>query len=134
MTMTFAMIYPVDTHEISSSVAPRFPIMCGIATFTIDVSMSSSTAASVTAMAMRYLYLYLSSAVALADATLMRAVLRAPAAMMAVPSAILLRCDVCEHRHARTQWVILAASFRDLDPRRNALHHLREVARGVVGR
>ena len=52
ITMTFAMMYPVDTHEISSSVAPRFPIMCGMATFTIDVSISSSTAASVTAMAM----------------------------------------------------------------------------------
>src|ERR1700710_1696391 len=59
--MTLAMMYPVDTHEISSSVAPRFPIMCGMATLTIDVSISSSTAASVTAMAMRYLYLYLSS-------------------------------------------------------------------------
>ena len=61
MTMTFAMMYPVDTHEISSSVAPRFPIMWGIATFTMDVSISSSTAASVTAMAMRYLWRYLSS-------------------------------------------------------------------------
>src|SRR5205823_14517817 len=60
--MTLAMMYPVDTQEISSSVAPRFPIMCGIATFTIEVSISSSTAASVTAIAIRYLYLYLSTA------------------------------------------------------------------------
>src|SRR5215510_7542139 len=66
MTMTLAMMYPVDTHEISSSVAPRFPIMCGMATLTIDVSTSSSTAANVTAIAMRYLYLYLSSATATA--------------------------------------------------------------------
>ena len=36
-----------------SSVAPRFPIMSGIATLTIDVSTSSSTDASVTAIAMR---------------------------------------------------------------------------------
>src|SRR5215216_6760101 len=62
ITMTFAMMYPVDTHEISSIVAPRFPIMWGMATLTIDVSMSSSTAANVTAMAIRYLCLYLSSA------------------------------------------------------------------------
>src|SRR6476660_4248468 len=62
MTMTLAMMYAVETHEISSSVAPRFPIMCGMATLTMDVSTSSSTAASVTAIAMRYLYLYLSSA------------------------------------------------------------------------
>ena len=51
--MTLAMMYDVDTHAISSSVAPSVPIMCGIATFTIDVSTSSSTAASVTAIAMR---------------------------------------------------------------------------------
>ena len=49
------MMYPVDTQAISSSVAPRFPIMWGIATFTIEVSISSSTAASVTEIAIRYL-------------------------------------------------------------------------------
>ena len=53
--MTLAMMYAVDTHAISSSVAPRFPIMCGIATLTIDVSISSSIAAIVTVAAMMYL-------------------------------------------------------------------------------
>jgi len=57
ITITLAMMYPVDTQAISSSVAPRFPIMCGIATLTIDVSISSSIAASVTEIAIRYLYL-----------------------------------------------------------------------------
>ncbi len=56
----------VLTQLISSRVAPRFPIMWGMATLTIDVSISSSTAASVTAIAIRYLYLYLSSASACA--------------------------------------------------------------------
>ena len=55
MTMTLAMMYEVETQAISSSVAPRFPIMCGIATLTIDVSISSSIAAMVTVAAMTYL-------------------------------------------------------------------------------
>src|SRR3954447_19540761 len=61
MTMTLAMIYEVDTQAISSSVAPRFPIMWGIATLTIDVSISSSIAAIVTVAAMMHLWAYLSS-------------------------------------------------------------------------
>ncbi len=56
-TITLATMYPVETQAIWSSVAPRFPIMCGIATFTILVSNSSSTDASDTVMAMMYLYL-----------------------------------------------------------------------------
>src|SRR6267378_8141805 len=55
MTMTLAMMYDVDTQAISSSVAPRFPIMCGMATLTIEVSISSSIAAIVTVAAMMYL-------------------------------------------------------------------------------
>jgi len=50
--ITFATMYPVDTQAISSSVAPRFPIMWGIATFTMLVSNSSSTDASDTVIAM----------------------------------------------------------------------------------
>src|SRR6185503_20215688 len=61
MTMTLAMIYAVETQAISSSVAPRFPIMCGMATLTIEVSISSSIAAIVTVAAMMYLCAYLSS-------------------------------------------------------------------------
>ena len=55
MTMTLAMMYEVETQAISSSVAPRFPIMCGMATLTIEVSISSSIAAIVTVAAMMYL-------------------------------------------------------------------------------
>jgi hypothetical protein len=47
-------MYPVETHAIWSSVAPRFPIMWGIATFTMLVSSSSSTDASDTVIAIRY--------------------------------------------------------------------------------
>src|ERR1700704_688321 len=61
MTMTLAMMYDVDTQAISSRVAPRFPIMCGIATLTMDVSISSSIAAIVTVKAMMYLCAYRSS-------------------------------------------------------------------------
>src|ERR1035437_2234721 len=118
ITMTFATMYPVETHEISSSVAPRFPIMWGIATFTIDVSMSSSIAAIVTAMPMRYLYRYLS-----ADGS---------AAGVIMPC--LLRRDVRGHRHARTQRPVGTTPLRHLDAHGNALHDLREVARRVVGR
>lgn len=52
-TITLATMYPVLTQAISSSVAPRFPIMCGMATFTMLVSTSSSTLARVTANAIR---------------------------------------------------------------------------------
>src|SRR3954467_3438979 len=61
MMMTLAMMYAVDTQAISSSVAPRFPIMCGMATLTIEVSISSSIAAIVTVAAMMYLWAYRSS-------------------------------------------------------------------------
>jgi hypothetical protein len=50
--MTLATMYPVLTQATSSRVAPRFPIMWGIATFTMLVSTSSSTLARVTANAM----------------------------------------------------------------------------------
>src|SRR3954462_9530726 len=55
ITMTLAMMYAVETQAISSSVAPRLPIMCGMATLTIDVSINSSIAAIVTVAAMMYL-------------------------------------------------------------------------------
>ena len=48
------MMYPVLTQLISSSVAPRLPIMWGMATFTMLVSISSSTADIVTAIAIKY--------------------------------------------------------------------------------
>jgi len=50
-----ALAAPSMPSVISSSVAPRFPIMWGIATFTIEVSINSSIEAMVTAMPMRYL-------------------------------------------------------------------------------
>ena len=50
--ITLATMYPVDTQAISSSVAPRFPIMWGMATLTMLVSRSSSTDASDTVTAM----------------------------------------------------------------------------------
>ena len=68
-TITFATMYPVDTQAISSSVAPRFPIIWGIATFTMLVSSSSSTDASDTVIAIRYLYLYRSSVTAVVNGT-----------------------------------------------------------------
>src|SRR3981189_1350398 len=113
MTMTLAMMYEVETHEISSSVAPRFPIMWGIATFTMEVSISSSTAASVTAIAIRYLYLYLSSASTDAPAS-------TPAAppgrivVLVIECSVggaLLRRDVHVHRHARAKRSILAQTL-----------------------
>src|SRR4029079_7662448 len=46
--MTLATMYEVATQEISSTVAPRLPIMVGSATFTMLVSRISSTTASIT--------------------------------------------------------------------------------------
>src|SRR3954471_18981048 len=105
------MMYPVDTQEISSSVAPRFPIMWGIATFTMDVSISSSTAARVTAMAMRYLYLYLSTGTSAAAGMYARAVPRGPAVMIVLSAVCvigpLFGAHMRKHRHARPQRMIL---------------------------
>jgi hypothetical protein len=56
MTMTDARMYPVETQAISSREAPRFPIMCGIATFTMDESMICMIDAVTTANAMMYLW------------------------------------------------------------------------------
>src|SRR5205814_10144079 len=55
MMMTLARMYPVETQAISSRLAPRFPIISGRATFTIELSMTCISAASTTANAMRYL-------------------------------------------------------------------------------
>ena len=55
MTITLARMYPVDTQAISSRLAPRFPIMSGSATLTIDESITCISAASTTATAIRYL-------------------------------------------------------------------------------
>src|SRR6185437_3387895 len=45
----------MDTQAISSRLAPRFPIMSGRATFTIELSITCMSAASTTANAMMYL-------------------------------------------------------------------------------
>src|SRR5690242_12786047 len=137
MTMTFAMMYPVETHEISSIVAPRFPIMCGIATLTIDVSMSSSTAASVTAMAMRYLCLDLSPGCATAcsrGGAGAPNVAPAEAGLTVVLTPASPRHDVRFDGHARPEWSAIAAAARHLNSNRNPLHDLGEVACGIVGR
>src|SRR5436190_3913892 len=55
MMMTLARMYPVETQAISSRLAPRFPIMSGSATLTIELSMTCISAASTTAKAIRYL-------------------------------------------------------------------------------
>src|SRR5437868_11343177 len=54
MMMTLARMYPVETQAISSRLAPRFPIMSGSATLTIELSMTCIGAASTTAEAIRY--------------------------------------------------------------------------------
>src|SRR6476661_757241 len=56
MTITLARMYPVETQAISSRLAPRFPIMSGSATLTIELSITCISAASTTANAIRYLW------------------------------------------------------------------------------
>src|SRR5450755_1645205 len=55
ITITFATTYAVTTHATSSRVAPRFPIICGRATFTMDVSISSINDAMMTVIVMIHL-------------------------------------------------------------------------------
>src|SRR5215510_12990946 len=55
MTITLARMYAVETHAISSRLAPRLPIMSGRATLTMEESITCISAASTTATAMRYL-------------------------------------------------------------------------------
>src|SRR6266850_7087223 len=119
-TITFATMYPVETHAIWSSVAPRFPIMCGIATFTMLVSSSSSTEASDTVMAIRYLKRYRSGAAA--DSGKAAAVI------------CLVRFNGRDDAHPRPQHVREIHGAVQVNPDRDPLDHLGEVARGVVGR
>src|SRR5438270_1122716 len=114
--ITFATMYPVETQAIWSSVAPRFPIMCGIATFTMLVSSSSSTDASETVIAMRYLKRYLSGAAGSAIAV------------------ILVRFDGRHDAHARPQHVLGIHGAVQMNAHRDTLHHFREVAGRVVRR
>src|SRR5690242_18058627 len=124
--ITFATMYPVDTQAISSSVAPRFPIMWGIATFTMLVSRSSSTDASDTVIAMMYLYLYRSTSAP------------EPACQgdvssgLVVATARLLRGNGYDHAHPGPQRPIGIVLAVEPDPHRDALHDLGVVARGVV--
>src|SRR5258705_13776994 len=90
--------------------------MCGIATFTMLVSSSSSTDASETVIAIRYLKRYLSGAAGSAIAVM------------------LVRLDGRDDAHAgpqrmrRVRWAVQVNAHGD------PLHHLREIARRVVGR
>src|SRR5438128_4182649 len=123
--ITFATMYPVDTQAISSSVAPRFPIMWGIATFTMLVSSSSSTEASETVIAIRYRYLYRSSAAP-------SMALRGSAAVVTGP---LLGRDGDVDAHAGPQCAGAAiARAVGADPDGHPLHDLREIPRRVVRR
>src|SRR5947209_8688375 len=117
-------MYPVDTQAISSSVAPRFPIMWGIATFTMLVSSSSSTDASETVIAIRYRYLYRSSA----------ALSAAPWGSAAVVTGPLLGPDGDVHAHAGSQRVGGVVRLIRPDAHRDPLHDFGEVPRRVVGR
>src|SRR6266436_4784666 len=112
-------IYTLSLHDalpIWSSVAPRFPIMCGIATFTMLVSRSSSTDASDTVIAMRYLNRYLSGAAGSAIAVM------------------LVRLDGRDDAHPRPQHVSRVHRAIQVNAHGNALHHFREVSGCVVGR
>src|SRR5262245_59974461 len=135
-----------------------------MATFTIDVSISSSTAARVTAMAIRYLYLYLSScwttggsrktddgrrttdgfstaSVAPASPSTVATselISALPSSVVRRPSSIspasVVRAHMHHRRHPRSQRMLRVHAADDGDANRNALHDLREVARGVVRR
>src|SRR6266487_4389651 len=93
--------------------------MCGIATFTMLVSSSSSTEASETVIAIRYLYLYRSGA-------------RVSGSAAAV--IVLTRLDCRHDAHPGPQHVREIHGTVQVNPDRNPLDHLGEVARGVVGR
>src|SRR5678815_256575 len=56
ITMTFAMMKPVDTHVISSTVAPSEPRRWGVATFTIDASIVPMSVPKVTERATSHLF------------------------------------------------------------------------------
>src|SRR6266545_6405063 len=96
--------------------------MCGIATFTMLVSSSSSTDASDTVIAIRYRYLYRSSKAA------------PESGIAAAVIARLLGLNRGHGAHAGTQRVRRIGGTVEPDPHGDALHHLREVARRVVGR
>src|SRR5438876_4265217 len=119
--ITFATMYPVDSQAISSSVAPRFPIMWGIATFTMLVSRSSSTDASETVIAMMYLYLYRSVSAP-----------RPLSGRAAVATVGLLGRDGDDHAHPGPQRPIGIVLAVEPDAHRDALHDLGIVARRVV--
>src|SRR3989442_6215740 len=117
-TITFATMYPVDTQAIWSSVAPRFPIMCGIATFTMLVSSSSNTDASDTVIAIRYLKRYLSGAAGAAGSAI---------------AVILVRLDGRDDAHPWPQRMRHVRGAIQVNAHRDTLYHLGEVAGGIVG-
>jgi hypothetical protein len=57
MIMTVERMYPVETHVISSTEAPRVPRMWGSATFTMLVSMADMIVPVITVMVMSHLWL-----------------------------------------------------------------------------
>src|SRR6266699_5117255 len=115
-TITLATMYPVETQAIWSSVAPRFPIMWGIATFTMLVSSSSSTDASETVIAIRYLKRYRSGPAGSAIAVM------------------LVRLDGRDDAHPRPERMHRVHRAIQVDTHGDPLHDFREVAGGVVGR
>src|SRR5882762_3268249 len=109
-------MYPVETHAIWSSVAPRFPIICGIATFTMLVSSSSSTDASETVIAIRYLKRYLSGAAGSAIAVMS------------------VRLDRDHDAHARAQRMCAVGGVIRPDAHGDTLHDFCEIPGRIVRR
>src|SRR5262245_14760827 len=121
MIITFETMYPLTTQLISSSVAPRWPITCGSATFTIVVSSTSSTVASIRAAS----------------------VIQVPRSMRSsgrVASVVDTDAGLGREsdRQPKGAGSLLGRARRlaplELDRHRHALHDLGEVARGIVGR
>src|SRR3954469_14166211 len=115
--MTLAPPYPGTTQAISSSVAPRFPIIWGRATLTIEVSISSITEARMTVIVISHLL--------------------APcwgicAFLFFLGRSVEVDGDVDVHPHPQRMAGVRRLGEHDLH--RDALDDLGEVAGGVVGR
>src|SRR4051812_18219563 len=98
---------------MSSSVAPRLPIICSRVTLTMDVSMSCSSAAETTVT----MTIHFSSPIFTA---------------ISFPRSTRVHVDGNVHGHARAQPRVRPVPQGDAHG--DALHHLGVIAGGVVGR
>src|SRR5882762_1021779 len=113
MMITLAIAYAVTTHEVSSIVAPRFPLISDKATFTMEISINSMMAAEIVVTTI---------------------IARAKPVGNGVAGDMLLHFYVNLHTQASLQNVFVFGFVFQFNFHRHTLRDLHKIAGGIIRR